>query len=198
MDTAAIPAPLSIYRFPSFQDTLYLIVFYLNLELWCTRGLCLLLGILRELVLVLQPTATATGFMRAKMNIELYAKSQKDTHTQPSQTCDLFIVLEDLSKRSTKKRRFLAQRAQETKQRRALFNAETDAETTSVRFQNYFMNSFHFRRGWKYYASCPLHTSYLRFWLARNVRAYTSARSIGFCVIWVCISSSSSSASCYL
>jgi hypothetical protein len=24
--------------------------------------------------------------------------------------------------------------------------------------QNYFMNSFHFRRGWKYYASCPLHT----------------------------------------
>ena len=68
--------------------------------------------------------------MRAKMNIELYAKSQKDTHTQPSQTCDLFIVLEDLSKRSTKKRRFLAQRAQETKQRRALFNAETDAETT--------------------------------------------------------------------
>jgi len=33
----------------------------------------------------------------------------------------------------------------------------------------------------------------LRFWLARNARAYTSARSIGFCVIWVCISSSSSS-----
>jgi len=28
------------------------------------------------------------------------------------------------------KRRFLAQRAQETEQRRALFNAETDAETT--------------------------------------------------------------------
>ena len=27
--------------------------------------------------------------------------------------------------------------------------------------------------------------------LARNARAYTSARSIGFCVIWVCISSSS-------
>ena len=25
--------------------------------------------------------------------------------------------------------------------------------------QNDFMNSFHFRRGWKYYASCPLHTS---------------------------------------
>jgi hypothetical protein len=35
--------------------------------------------------------------------------------------------------------------------------------------------------------------SSLRFWLARNARAYTSARSIGFCVIWVCISSSSSS-----
>jgi len=28
------------------------------------------------------------------------------------------------------KRRFLARRAQETEQRRALFNAETDAETT--------------------------------------------------------------------
>jgi len=26
--------------------------------------------------------------------------------------------------------------------------------------------------------------------MARNARAYTSARSIGFCVIWVCISSS--------
>ena len=38
-------------------------------------------------------------------------------------------------------------------------------------------------------------TSYLRFWLARNARAYTSARSIGFCAIWVCISSSSSSSS---
>jgi len=37
--------------------------------------------------------------------------------------------------------------------------------------------------------------SSLRFWLARNARAYTSARSIGFCVIWVCISSSSSSLS---
>ena len=35
--------------------------------------------------------------------------------------------------------------------------------------------------------------SSLRFWLARNARAYTSARSIGFCVIWICISSSSSS-----
>ena len=35
--------------------------------------------------------------------------------------------------------------------------------------------------------------SSLQFWLARNARAYTSARSIGFCVIWVCISSSSSS-----
>jgi hypothetical protein len=34
-------------------------------------------------------------------------------------------------------------------------------------------------------------TSYLRCGLARNARAYPSARSIGFCVIWVCISSSS-------
>ena len=41
-----------------------------------------------------------------------------------------------------------------------------------------------------------LHTSYLRFWLARNARAYTSFRSIGFCVIWVCISSSSSFCLC--
>ena len=37
----------------------------------------------------------------------------------------------------------------------------------------------------------------LRFWLDRNARAYTSARSIGFCVIWVCISSSSSSSSSF-
>ena len=65
--------------------------------------------------------------------------------------CDTRVAPEE-------KRRFLARRAQETEQRRALFNAETDAETTEVRFQNYFMNSFHFRRGWKYYASCPLHT----------------------------------------
>jgi len=54
------------------------------------------------------------------------------------------------------------------------------------------MNSFHFREG-GVQTSSPLHTSYLRFWLARNARAYTSARSTGFCVIWVCISSSSSS-----
>ena len=65
--------------------------------------------------------------------------------------CDTRVTPEE-------KRSFLARRAQETEQRRALFNAETDAETTLVRFQNYFMNSFHFRRGWKYYASCPLHT----------------------------------------
>jgi hypothetical protein len=32
----------------------------------------------------------------------------------------------------------------------------------------------------------------LRFLRTRNARAYTSVRSIGFCVIWVCISSSSS------
>jgi hypothetical protein len=37
----------------------------------------------------------------------------------------------------------------------------------------------------------PTNTSALfTFWLARNARAYTSARSIGFCAIWVCISSS--------
>jgi len=33
----------------------------------------------------------------------------------------------------------------------------------------------------------------LRFWLARNDRACTSARSTGLCAIWVCINSSSSS-----
>jgi hypothetical protein len=37
----------------------------------------------------------------------------------------------------------------------------------------------------------------LRFLPARNALAYTSARGIGFCVIWVCISSSSSSSSVY-
>ena len=52
------------------------------------------------------------------------------------------------------------------------------------------MNSFHFREG-GVQTSSPLHTSYLRFWLARNARSYTSARSIGYCAIWVCISSSS-------
>ena len=41
---------------------------------------------------------------------------------------------------SEEKRRFLARRALETEQRRAIFNAETGAETTEVRFQNYFMN----------------------------------------------------------
>ena len=39
--------------------------------------------------------------------------------------------------------------------------------------------------------------SSLRFWLARNARAYASASSIGFCFISVCISSSSSSISPY-
>jgi hypothetical protein len=57
--------------------------------------------------------------------------------------------------------------------------------------QNDFMNSFHFRRGWKYYASCPLRTILFTIWLARNARAHASARSIGFCVIWVYICSSS-------
>jgi|AntRauTorckE5430_2_1112549.scaffolds.fasta_scaffold18272_1 hypothetical protein len=37
-------------------------------------------------------------------------------------------------------RRFLARRAQETEQRRALFNVETDAETTYVRIQNRFIS----------------------------------------------------------
>jgi len=37
--------------------------------------------------------------------------------------CDTRVTPEE-------KRRFLARRAQETEQRRALFNAETDAETT--------------------------------------------------------------------
>ena len=45
------------------------------------------------------------------------------------------------------KRRFLAQRAQETEQRRALFNAEADAEGTYGWPHIYFMNSFHFREG---------------------------------------------------
>jgi len=52
----------------------------------------------------------------------------------------------------------ISARAQETKQRRSLFNAETDVETTQVWFQNYFMNSLHFEGGWKYYASSPPHT----------------------------------------
>jgi hypothetical protein len=40
----------------------------------------------------------------------------------------------------------------------------------------------------------PTHTSALfTFRLARNARAYISVRSNGFCAIWVCISSSSSS-----
>ena len=58
---------------------------------------------------------------------------------------------------------------------------------------NLFMSSFLFREGWKYYASFSLRTSFLRFRLARIACAYTSVRSIGFCVIWVCISSSSRS-----
>jgi len=44
--------------------------------------------------------------------------------------CDTRVTLEE-------KRRFLARRAQETEQRQALFNAETDAEETSVWFQIY-------------------------------------------------------------
>ena len=30
----------------------------------------------------------------------------------------------------------------------------------------------------------------IKFWLARNARAYTSIRIMGFCAIWICISSS--------
>ena len=101
--------------------------------------------------------------------------------------CDTRVTPEE-------KRRFLARRAQETKQRRALFNAETDNRRRRdlSLVPNLFMNSFHFREGWKYYTFFSLRTSFLRFWLARIACAYTSARSIGFCAIWVCISSSSS------
>ena len=55
------------------------------------------------------------------------------------------------------------------------------------------MNSFHFRErggGPNFLASTHSLFSILTL---RNARAYPSARSIGFCVIWVCISSSSSS-----
>ena len=55
----------------------------------------------------------------------------------------------------------------------------------------YFMNSFHFRRGWMYYASCPVHTILFTISTgAQRTRIPTSAHSIGFCVIWVCVSSS--------
>jgi hypothetical protein len=39
----------------------------------------------------------------------------------------------------------------------------------------------------------PHHQLSSRFELARNARAFTSARSFGFSAIWVCISSSGSS-----
>ena len=55
-----------------------------------------------------------------------------------------------------------------------------------------FMNSFYFRGGGSIMLPAPCKLSSLRFWLACNARAYTSARNIGFCVIWVWISSSSS------
>jgi len=48
---------------------------------------------------------------------------RRNTYGTMSMACDTRVTPEE-------KRRFLAQRAQETEQRRALFNAETDAETT--------------------------------------------------------------------
>jgi len=41
----------------------------------------------------------------------------------------------------------LARRAQETEQRLALYNTETDAEETQVQFKIYFMSSIHFGDG---------------------------------------------------
>ena len=55
----------------------------------------------------------------------------------------------------------------------------------------YFMNSFHFREGWKHYTSFSLRISNFRFRLERIACAYSSARSIGYCAIWVCTSLSS-------
>ena len=89
------------------------------------------------------------------------------------------------------KRRFLARRAQETKQRRALFNADTDAETTSVRFQNYFMNNFHFRGGWKYCASCPLHTILFAILTCAQRTRVHFCPSFGFILVRVRYSSTS-------
>jgi len=49
---------------------------------------------------------------------------KRDNVTSPNHPwCDTRVTPEE-------KRSFLARRAQETEQRRALFNAETDAETT--------------------------------------------------------------------
>ena len=61
---------------------------------------------------------------------------------------------------------------------------ETDAETTQVRFQNYFMDSFHFRGGWKYYASCPLQTTLSTILTLRNTRVHFCPQHWLFCVIF--------------
>ena len=58
----------------------------------------------------------------------------KNKECMPSdEVVEEILRLEKIQRRDTRvtpeeKRRFLARRAQETKQRRALFNAETDAE----------------------------------------------------------------------
>jgi len=54
--------------------------------------------------------------------------------------------------------RFLVRRAQETKRRRALFDAGAFTETTGVWFQNYFMYSFQNRGRWEYRASFSINT----------------------------------------
>ena len=88
--------------------------------------------------------------------------------TEPRTKCSNYIQLSWLGVNTSAwsqtsnfigKRRFMDRRSQETEQRHALFNAETDAETTQVWFQNYFMNSSHNRRGSKYYASGSRNTS---------------------------------------
>ena len=102
-----------------------------------------------------------------------------------------------------KNRRFLARRTQETEHRHVFFHAETGAEETYIWFQNLFINSLHLRikRGLERSRSVKcctsfsfsLGTSNLRFRLAQIACACTSARRIGFCVIWVKICPSSSS-----
>jgi len=56
----------------------------------------------------------------------------------------------------------------------------------------FIYEQFHLQWGLKVLYFLSLYAlPFLRLWLARIACAYTSARSIGFCVIWVCISSSS-------
>jgi hypothetical protein len=57
-----------------------------------------------------------------RVSVRSVVKEQLFAQLRPPR-CDTRVTPEE-------KRRFLARRAQETKQRRALFNAETDAETT--------------------------------------------------------------------